>query len=125
MWGKGGTLVLDSIMDSFIKKAYELLENYEKKGRYYHTLTPQDNSPIVVHKRTNQLTYVIEGDGTVVVNGQVKDIHKGMTIFVEAGNTHQFTAKSDSLVLFHIHIPDEGRETDRFIIEGDDYNRYE
>lgn len=26
--------------------------------------------------------------------------------------------------LFHIHIPDDGRETDRQIVEGDDYERY-
>lgn len=112
-------------MDSFIKKSYELLGEYEKKGRYYHTLTLDDNSPIVVHKKTNQLTYVIEGEGTVVLNGKAEDIHQGKAIFVEAGTAHQFIAKSNNLVLFHIHIPDEGHDVDRYIVEGDDYNRFE
>ena len=45
-------------------------------------------------------------------------------MFIEAGTTHRFVAESVELILFHIHIPDEGRDTDRYIIEGEDYDRF-
>ena len=113
------------ILGQYIKKSYEMLQEYDKKGRYFHTLTPKDNSPIVVHKKTNQLTYVISGKGTIILNGEARKIEAGNSFFVEAGMTHQFMADSEELTLFHIHIPDEGRDNDRFILEGDEYNRYE
>lgn len=116
---------MDDILERYIKNSYEMLQEYDKKGRYFHTLTPEDNSPIVVHKKTNQLTYVISGEGTIILNGEAKKIETGNSFFVEAGMTHQFRAYSEELTLFHIHIPDEGRDNDRFIVEGDDYNRYE
>lgn len=116
---------MDNILEHYVLSSYKLLQDYDKHGRYYHSLTPKDNSPTVVHKKTNQLTYVISGDGIVVLNGKEMKINVGSGIFVEAGVTHQFIAYSDELVLFHIHIPDEGRDNDRFIVEGDDYNRFE
>ena len=77
----------ETVLKDFISSSYELIQDYDKRGRYYHTLTPADNSPTVVHKETNQLT--------------------------------------DEMILFHIHIPDEGRDKDRYILEGEDYNRFE
>ena len=115
---------MDNILEKYIIDSYKLLRNYEKKGRYFHTLTPTDKSPIVVHKKTNQLTYIVSGEGTAVLNGKIQQISTGSCLFVEARMTHQFKASSDELILFHIHIPDEGRDNDRYLVEGDDYNRY-
>ncbi len=109
----------------FIDSSYELLKNYEHKGRYYHSLTPTDNSPTVVHRKTNQLTYIIKGNGYAYLNDAKQEVHAGTMLFIEAGTQHRFVAISNELVLFHIHVPDEGRECDRYIIEGNDYNRYE
>lgn len=115
---------MDDILKQYILSSYKLLQEYDKRGRYYHSLTPKDNSPVVVHKKTNQLTYIVDGEGIVVLNGEEKRITAGNCVFVEAGMTHQFKAYGDELTLFHIHIPDEGRDNDRFLVEGDDYNRY-
>lgn len=115
---------MKGVLDKYILSSYKLLQDYEKRGRYYHSLTPEDNSPIIVHKKTNQLTYVVKGEGVVVLNGKEEKIIEGSSILVEAGVTHQFKVYSDELTLFHIHIPDEGRDNDRYIVEGDDYNRY-
>ena len=108
----------------FIGSSYKLLHNYSKRGRYYHTLKPNDNSPIVVHKETNQLTTVISGTGNVFLNGKEEHVSQGSIIFIEAGMTHEFIATSDELVLFHIHIPDEGRDNDRYIVNGEHYERF-
>ena len=109
----------------FIKSSYELLMNYEKKGRYFHALHPGDNSPTVVHKQTNQYTFVIAGSGRVFLNGVESTISEGQGVFVEAGVCHRFLADSEEMILFHIHLPDEGRDLDRFIVQGEDYDRYE
>ena len=115
---------MDDTFKEFIKSSYNLLSNNPHKGRYYHTLTPLDNSQIVVHKETNQLTIVISGSGKAVLDGNETLLNKDDYIFIEAGTKHQFSALGSELVLFHIHIPDEGRDNDRFIISGDDYDRY-
>lgn len=112
-------------ISNFIENSFERLAAYEKKGRYFHTLTPADNSPVVVHRVTNQFTYVIAGEGIISLNGVEKKIFSKDCFFIEAGTKHSFAALSDELTLFHIHIPDEGRDSDRFIVSGDDYDRFE
>lgn len=110
---------------AFIENSFSMLQTYEKKGRYFHTLKSDDNSPVVVHKQTNQFTYVISGEGIVFLNGIEKKITTNEGVFIPAGTTHRFIANTNDLVLFHIHIPDEGRDLDRYVVEGDDYDRYE
>lgn len=115
---------MENILEQFIANTYDLLKDYPKKGRYFHKLVCDDNSPTVVHSRTNQLTYVIEGKGSVYLDGIEQKINKNMPIFINAGTKHRFLASEEGLVLFHIHIPDEGRDNDRTIVEGEDFERY-
>lgn len=114
---------MDKGLKDFILNSFDRMQNYEKKGRYFHCLTPDDNSPTVVHKNTNQLTYVLSGSGIVFLNGKPQQIEKDSALFIQVGTTHRFIAITDELFLFHIHIPDEGRENDRYIIDGEDYKR--
>lgn len=109
----------------FIQNSVDLLTDYEKRERYFHTLCPSDNSPTVVHLKTNQYTQIISGTGSVFLNGVEQKITAGDGFFIEAGMHHRFIAESEEMMLFHIHIPDEGRDLDRHIVEGDDYDRYE
>ena len=112
MWGKGSALKMKEI-DEFILKSYDLLRNDSNKGRYFHTLNRRDNSPTVVHKKTNQFSY-----------GKECKINEGDKVVITAGTHHRFKANDEEMILFHIHIPDSGRENDREIVEGKDYNRY-
>ena len=109
----------------FMENSFVRLKEYKYKGRYFHILTYEDNSPVVVHKKTNQFTYVISGAGTVCLNGVDRDIKEKDGIFIEAGVTHSFKSKTAELTLFHIHIPDEGRDADRYVVSGEDYDRFE
>lgn len=111
-------------IETFITKSYEMLQENLGKGRYFHTLRAVDNAPIVVHRNTSQFTYVLEGSGIGWLNGNEQPLKKGDKIVVEAGTLHRFKANKEGMTLFHIHIPDVGRENDREILEGDDYNRY-
>lgn len=112
----------DEAWTRFVLESYHLLQDHVQSGRYFHTLSNQDNSPTVVHHRTNQMTYVVSGSGLAWLNGVEQAIAPGSSIYVPAGTTHRFLAQSSQMVLFHIHIPDSGRETDREIVEGADYH---
>lgn len=115
----------EDIFRKFIEDSYTLMENYEKRGRYFHILSKTDNSPVVLHLKTNQLTYIIEGTGFAYLNDDVIKVEKGDFVYVPQNTKHRFIANECGLTLFHIHLPDEGRDVDRYVISGDDYNRYE
>lgn len=115
--------MMNDLLEEYIRSSYELLRDHPQSGRYFHELTSRDNSPVVVHHRTNQLTYVLSGSGKAYLNGVEQPVCQGSALFVPAGTTHRFVA-DHSMRLFHIHIPDDGRENDRQIVEGDDYARY-
>jgi len=111
-------------LENFLLHSYNLMQNYQHGKRYYHTLTKEDNSPVVIRDHTDQITYVVKGSGTLYLNGKGQNINVGDILLIESGTTIRFIATSDELTLFHIHIPDAGREDDRRILEGDDIDRY-
>ena len=110
-------------LSEFVQSSYLLLQGHSQSGRYFHDLTSSDNSPLVVHHNTNQLTYVLKGSGKAFISGKERYINEGAVLFIPAGITHRFVA-DQKMTLFHIHIPDSGRENDREIVEGDDYDRF-
>ena len=112
-------------LDRFVRSSIILLESSAARGRYCQVLSPSDNSPLVVHERTNQLTYVAEGEGVVRLNGIDTMLVPGSHVFIEAGVIHGFKATSERFVLFHIHVPNEGRDEDRRVVSGNDYERFE
>ncbi len=115
----------NQIVKSFFEDSCQLLQRYEKRGRYFHTLKQADNCPLIVHRMTSQLTYVIKGSGFACLNGVIQEISQGVLVYIQPNVTHRFTANEEGITLFHIHIPDDGRESDREIIEGMDYDRYQ
>ncbi len=111
-------------LKKFLQHSYNLVQKHPQGKRYYHTLTKEDNSPVAIHDNTDQITYIIEGGGIAYLNGQEQKVNKGDVLFIEAGTTMRFIANSEGLTLFHLHIPDSGREDDRRIVEGNDFDRY-
>jgi mannose-6-phosphate isomerase-like protein (cupin superfamily) len=121
---KGVCIMENNELGRFLHHSYELMQNFQYGKRYYHTLTKEDNSPVVIREHTDQITYVVEGSGTIYLNGKDQNIKAGNLILIESGTTIRFIANSEKLTLFHIHIPDTGREDDRRILEGNDFDRY-
>lgn len=114
-------------MNEFATFAFDtskLLNGSDQKGRYVHSLWPDSQCPHVIHKETNQLSCVLSGRGIAILDGITKSISEGDTIYVPAGAVHAFKTLDGELVLFHIHVPDTGRESDRLIVEGEDYDRF-
>lgn len=112
-------------LENFLQHAYNLIQNHPKGGRYYHTLTKNDNSPVAIHDSTDQITYIVKGSGTAYLNGKEQKVEARCILLIEAGTTMRFVANSEGLTLFHIHVPDTGREEDRRVLEGDDIDRYQ
>lgn len=108
----------------FLQHSYNLIQNHPYGKRYYHTLSKKDNNPVAIHDQTDQITYVVKGSGTAYLNGKEQKVNAGNILLIESGTTMRFIANSEGLTLFHIHIPDTGRENDRRILEGKDINRY-
>jgi mannose-6-phosphate isomerase-like protein (cupin superfamily) len=117
-------IIKDIELGKFFQHSYKLMQNFKQGKRYYHTLTKEDNSPVVIRDNTDQITYVVEGSGTVYLNGNEQNIEARNILLIESGTTIRFVANSKKLTLFHIHIPDTGREDDRKILEGKDFNYY-
>ncbi|KKR06143.1 MAG: hypothetical protein UT34_C0001G0183 [candidate division WS6 bacterium GW2011_GWF2_39_15] len=117
-------IIKNKELGEFFRHSFKLMQSFEHGRRYYHTLTKEDNSPVVIRKNTDQITYVAEGSGTVYLDGKEQKIKAGETILIVSGTTIRFVASSEKLTLFHIHIPDTGRENDRQILEGKDFNYY-
>lgn len=121
---KGLCIMKNNELGRLLLHSYNLMQSYKYGRRYYHTLTKEDNSPVVIRDHTDQIAYVVEGSGTVYLNGIAHDINKENIILIESGTTIRFVANSEKLTLFHIHIPDAGREDDRRVLEGEDIDRY-
>jgi len=117
-------MIENNELERFLHHSYNLIKDHPDGRRYYHTLTTEDNSPVVIHDHTDQITYVAEGSGTAYLNGKEQKVNVGNMFLIESGTTMRFIANSEGLTLFHIHVPDTGGEKDRRILEGKDINRY-
>lgn len=58
------------------------------------------------HPQTDQILFIIDGEGEVVVGGVSRKIEEHDVIFVPAGTKHNFINKSDEdLKLFTVYSP--------------------
>lgn len=61
-----------------------------------------------VHPNTDQMLFIIEGEGEAIINGETREIEKHGVIFVPAGVTHNFKNTGDEkLKLFTVYAPPE------------------
>lgn len=61
-----------------------------------------------VHPNTDQMLFIVAGQGEAIFNGETRKIEKHKVIFVPAGITHNFKNTGDKeLKLFTIYSPPE------------------
>ena len=69
------------------------------------SIAPFEEIGIEVHDG-DQILYVVEGEGEVVMEGSTKNIEKGTLIFVPAGVSHNvFNTDDEPLKLFTVYAP--------------------
>nr|WP_049918555.1 cupin domain-containing protein [Haloferax larsenii] len=61
--------------------------------------------PPHVHKTTPEVFRAIEGELTVVVDGDPHRLSPGSQLTVEAGDSHYFRNDTDEFVAFHVDVP--------------------
>ena len=75
------------------------------------------------HNKRSEAWTIIEGTGTITLNGQIKDHHSGETIVIPQGVKHRIENKESKKVVFiEVQTGDYFGEDDIVRIE-DDYNR--
>lgn len=61
-----------------------------------------------VHPDTDQILFIVDGEGEATLNGEVKKVEEDDVIFVPAGTTHNLKNTNDEgLKLFTIYSPPE------------------
>lgn len=60
------------------------------------------------HRDTDQILFIVEGEGEAILNGEVKKAGEHDVVFVPAGTTHNFKNIGDEdLKLFTVYAPPE------------------
>lgn len=86
----------------------QLLSSEKENGRLSaHLTTVRPGGEIVPHTHeVLELIYVIEGEGSILVNGERKQSGPGTTLAANIGSEHGFKNTGDSdLVLFCVFSP--------------------
>lgn len=61
-----------------------------------------------VHPNTDQIIFIVDGDGEAILNGETRRIEEHDVVFVPAGTTHNFKNIDDEeLKLFTVYAPPE------------------
>lgn len=61
-----------------------------------------------VHPNTDQIIFIVDGDGEAILNGETRRIEEHDVVFVPAGTTHNFKNIGDEeLKLFTVYAPPE------------------
>jgi mannose-6-phosphate isomerase-like protein (cupin superfamily) len=61
-----------------------------------------DHAKLHYHAKTDEFYYIIEGAGTMVLDDDVIDVHKGMVVYVPRGTKHKAIGK---LTVLTVCIP--------------------
>ena len=72
-----------------------------------------DRAKLHYHKQTDEVYYIIDGHGTMVLDGDTIELHKGVVVYVPRGVKHKASGK---LVVLTVCIP-RGVMNDIFELE--------
>lgn len=61
-----------------------------------------DNAKLHYHARTDEVYYIVDGQGTMVLDGDVIEVHKGVVVYVPRGVKHKAVGK---LTVLTVCIP--------------------
>ena len=58
-----------------------------------------DNAKLHYHERTDEFYYVIDGSGTMVLDDEEIEVHKGVVVYVPRGTRHKAVGKMTVLTV--------------------------
>lgn len=83
---------------------------------YRVTIDPNQVTAVSYHKVAEELYYVIEGEGTAILNGNEHILQMGDFLRLPPGTTHGFTTNDSALVMFNIHTPGSRPDHDVYFV---------
>lgn len=92
---------------------------FKSIGSELQELQKMDDAPLVMHKLTNQITYVVKGEGIAVLGDEIRTISEGHILAIPRKMQHCFKCVGQLLILQHYHWPQDYLETDRVILQED------
>lgn len=101
-----------------IKKITKENNNFRKvisTGKYSQlvvmSIAPNEEIGEEVHPHTDQILFLVEGQGQAIIEGQSSDFNKKDAVFVPAGLKHNFVNKGDeALKLYTVYSPPEHKD---------------
>jgi mannose-6-phosphate isomerase-like protein (cupin superfamily) len=78
-----------------------LIEEADGAAAEVHHVTI-DHAKLHYHERTDEIYYVIEGEGTMVLDGEEIELHEGVVVYVPRGVRHKAVGK---LTVLTVCIP--------------------
>ncbi|MGW6929783.1 cupin domain-containing protein [Lentzea sp. NPDC054927] len=71
----------------------------------YVEVQPGNPAPVTRHALSGELVYVVSGSASAYVDGEVKAVETGTTLYLPPGTAHGFKASGESAVLLVVHVP--------------------
>ena len=65
-----------------------LIEEHDGAAAEVHYVEIQD-AKLHYHERTDEVYYIIDGEGTMVLDDEVIELHKGVVVYVPRGVKHK------------------------------------
>lgn len=104
----------------FAEYLRELVKNNKNDVKEYYQLLKNDSEkPYVLHKKANQITVLLKGEGKAFIDDKIYDIFEDDILLMTSNTKHSFICESNEMELFHIHVPNAEILNDRYIIRED------
>ena len=70
------------------------------------SISPGGEIPLENHEQTDQMLYIIRGEGEVMIDGETERVRSGYAVFIPAGKNHRLKNMSGrELKLFSVYAP--------------------
>ncbi len=106
---KGKNVEHPKVKDTKMKVAISPKEGWEGHVMRIMEVESKGYTPKHSHPWPH-INYVIEGEGTLLLNGKENPIKAGSYAYVPAGQTHQFKNIGETMFKFICIVPEEGHQ---------------
>ena len=79
-------------------------------------IEPHSATSVSYHRVAEDVYYVLEGSGAVVLNGVRQELRQGDFLRLPPGTTHGFVTGAESLLLLDIHTPGSRPDHDVYFV---------
>ncbi|WOO40003.1 cupin domain-containing protein [Rubellicoccus peritrichatus] len=83
---------------------------------YRVRIEPYQTTAVSYHKIAEELYYVIEGQGSAILNGKEHVLQSGDFLRLPPETTHGFVTREDALVMLNIHTPGSRPDHDVYFV---------